>query len=97
MPKVIFELTMPNRNSRNGAWSGDCKKYTVIRDLPKGQLEKMNPSYYYDFGDGWGASVEVRRAGREKATGRFNSYGWMIDSILKHNEIRKDWDVCLTK
>lgn len=90
MPKVIFELTMPNRNSWNGAWSGDGKKHTVIRDVSIEQVEKMKPSYYYDFCDGWGASVEVRRAGNEKATNMFGGYSWMIDSILEHNEIVKE-------
>lgn len=88
MTRVLFELTMPNRNSWNGAWSGDKKKHTVIREIPIQQVEKMKPSYYYDFGDGWGASIDVRLAGREKATNMFAGYSWMIDSILKHNEIR---------
>ena len=50
-------------------------------------------SFYYDFGDGWGARVEVmpvdsrEKRKREKVSAGFYGYDWMIDSILKYGDI----------
>ena len=63
---------------------------TVERNIPDDKAnEILNKNFYYNFGDGWGANVEVRSPKRgEKATGLFSSYEWMIDSIIRYNEIR---------
>ena len=87
--KIIFELSMPNVGSWNGRWTGENSKYTVMRKIDGSDI--VGKSFYYDFGDGWGASVKVREAEpREKATNRFAGYEWMIDSIIRNGEIRID-------
>ena len=86
---VIFELTMPNVGSWNGQWSGKDKKYTVKRKLPKDKKHLIGKSFYYNFGDGWGASVFCRLANREKPTNIFCGYEWMVASIIKNECIKK--------
>lgn len=87
--RVIFELSMPSNNSWNGKWSGEGNQYTVARTLPK--AKELKPRYTYSFGDGWVAAVKVRDAApREKVSGKFCGYEWMIDSILKRDAITAD-------
>lgn len=93
---AIFELSMPNRGSWNGGWSGALDKYVKHRQLPaKGNPNvKDGANHYYNFGDGWGANVSVRIVEGAKAKNQaikgskgFCGYDWMIDSILKHGKI----------
>jgi hypothetical protein len=100
--KVSFQLTMPNIGSWNGKWTGEAKKYYRIRSYRgKQHTDKINEllegkqsrSFYYSFGDGWGANVkmeivdaaEARK--RTKKSAGFCGYEWMIDSIIKHGKI----------
>ena len=99
-----FKLDMPNRGSWNGRWSGEEDYYAIIKTFRSksdiADVEKLiGESFGYDFGDGWFASVDVREVDskeaqklRRKSKG-FCNYNWMVDSILKYNEIlpRKDW------
>lgn len=85
--KVIFELTMPNVGSWNGNWTGANKKYTVELKLPKDKLHLIGQSFYYNFGDGWGANVSCRLKGTEKPTNIFCGYEWMVRSIIKNDKI----------
>lgn len=101
---ISFQLTMPNRSSWNGKWSGDEKKFYVIRSIPKRfitknehlktVLEKGRDSWYYRWDDGWGANVcaeiidATEAKKRRKVTAGFCGYGWMIDSILKIGKIK---------
>lgn len=93
---AIFELNMPNRGSWNGGWSGERDKYVKCRTLPAKGIEhvKDGASHYYNFGDGWGASVSVNIVNGVKAKNTaikgskgFCMYDWMIDSIMKHGKI----------
>lgn len=87
---------MPNVGSWNGRWSGEKDLYVKFRKLTNKQLAESQieeRSYYYNFGDGWGASVNVsvvdskeRQRFQRKSKG-FASYDWMIDSIIKHGKI----------
>lgn len=89
--RVIFELSMPSNNSWNGKWSGEDSLYTIAKTMAGAKFEKLKSRYTYNFGDGWVAAVSVREAKpREKASGRFCGYEWMIDSILKRNAITAD-------
>lgn len=51
-------------------------------------------SFYYSFGDGWGASVIVEKVDSKEANKRkriskgFSGYDWMVDNIILYNEIR---------
>jgi len=96
--QLCFTLSMPNVGSWNGSWSGNNQLYAVIRSFSKRQeinaasiLEKR--SFYYDFGDGWGASVRVTQPECggvrkiRKATKGFCGYDWMIDEIIQHGRI----------
>jgi hypothetical protein len=89
--RVIFELSMPRNNSWNGKWSGEESIYTVAKTLPETKFQGLKRRYTYNFGDGWMAAVSVREADpREKASGKFCGYEWMIDSILKRDAITAD-------
>lgn len=89
--RVIFELSMPSNNSWNGKWSGEGNQYTVAKTLSEAKFQGLKPRYTYNFGDGWVAAVRVREANpREKASGKFCGYEWMIDSILKRDAITAD-------
>lgn len=89
--RVIFQLSMPSNNSWNGKWSGEGNDYSVARTLPEVKFEGLKPRYTYSFGDGWVAAVHVRQAKpREKVSGKFCGYEWMIDSILRSGAISAD-------
>ena len=92
---IIFELTMPNRGSWNGKWSGDGNLFVRVRkekDVPK---ELWDKSFYYRWDDGWTACVttthmsatEARKL--ESKSAGFQGYDWMISSIIKNGYIEK--------
>ena len=92
---IAFTLSMPHNNAWNGRWTGEDDFYAKVRRYSDGAgaaiLERS--SYYYNFGDGWGASVAVRQVDskeaariRRKSKG-FCGYDWMIDSIERHGRI----------
>ena len=90
---IIFTLSMPNRGSWNGRWSGENRVYARIfhnNDVPKDIIGK---DFYYNWDDGWYACVSVAKVDskeaakiRKKSAG-FCGYDWMIRSIIKHGEI----------
>lgn len=97
---VSFELTMPNVGSWNGKWTAADNKYYHIVSLNKEQKRKvtelinsLKTSFYYNFGDGWGANVKMelvdgREAGkRRKKSKGFSGYQWMCAEILEHGRI----------
>jgi hypothetical protein len=59
----------------------------------EGCQDSRGGSYYYNFGDGWGASVSVRKVTAaqarkiERKSVGFCGYEWMIDSIIRDGEI----------
>ena len=102
--KIAFILTMPNVGSWNGKWSLEDECHAKIIDFTerhgksekaKEKLNSILGNFYHNFGDGWGANVEVKEvdtktanAFRKKSKG-FCGYDWMIDSILVNGDIRK--------
>ena len=95
---VSFELTMPNVGSWNGKWTGADKKYYIIKNLSKSQLAHIpfkddRASFYYNFGDGWGANVtaelvDAKEASRRRRNSKgFAGYDWMVDEIIEHGRI----------
>ena len=95
---LSFELSMPNSGSWNGQWTGKGSKYYRHRNVSKQEAEKIlqgekRNSWYYNFGDGWGASVSVEKVlspeknKRERISKGFSGYEWMIDEILKYGRI----------
>lgn len=97
MATVVFTLSMPNNNS----WNGSECSYNIVKKFGRTKKERAKVdgllekgSFYYNFGDGWGASIaveEVDAAGARKARKQsqgFCGYDWMVTSILRHGDIR---------
>lgn len=97
MKIVSFELTMPNRASWNGGWTGDANKYYIIKSFTdKSDLEFMKElpnSWYHNFGDGWTAKINAEiinsneAAKRRKISKGFYGYEWMVTSIINQGTI----------
>ena len=98
---VAFILTMPNNNSWNGKWSGEGRLY--CRTVNVGSSKKTREKYealagnhYYNFGDGWGANVEVKEVDGDmkrkldKRSAGFCGYDWMIESLRAYGKIMND-------
>jgi hypothetical protein len=86
--RLIAELSMPNNNSWNGRWSGENDKHTIAVNITPKKADGLIGNYYYNFGDGWGASVTIRKPKpRERVSGKFCGYNWMVDSIKMFGEI----------
>lgn len=96
---LAFTLSMPNRGSWNGGWSGAenlyviVKKFSTIKARAKAENILAAGSFYYNFGDGWGASIGVKSVDNKEArrlktkSAGFCGYDWMVTSILEHGEI----------
>jgi hypothetical protein len=62
------------------------------KDVVKILQDKTEKNFYYDFGDGWGANVNVsiitakQRRELKKISGKFMGYEWMIEEILKYGK-----------
>lgn len=103
---VAFILSMSNRGSWNGGWSGERNIYAVVRSYGSRRFyeEEIRPlvakgSFYYSWGDGWGASVAVKavdaaeaKSLRKRSKG-FCGYEWMIQSILVRGKILADHQI----
>lgn len=94
---IAFILTIPNVNSWNNRWSGEGEFYCIIKAekaVPNFR-EIIDNNFYYNFGDGWAANVEVKRVNNNEAikmknrSKGFCGYNWMVSSIINHGEIRK--------
>ena len=96
---IVFKLTMPNRNTWNGKWTGDEMIFARVRkdrDVPKDIIGK---SFFHHWDDGWTACVSVDKMDYREAnklmrkSAGFCGYDWMIESIIRYGEIRykKDW------
>jgi len=108
MKILSFELTMPRLVSWNGKWTGADNKYYIIKKVSdrffKNNIEKLLDdkithnsyrwnSWYYNFGDGWGVSVEMQiidlptAKKRIKVSRGFRGCDWMVNSIISYGEI----------
>ena len=97
MKRIEFRLSMPNRGSWNGGWSGSEKNYTITKNITDKKAEflgfnkEKSQSWHYHFGDGWSACISGRimdRDERKKKSDGFCGYNWMVDEIIWYNEIR---------
>jgi len=97
-----FTLSMPGCNSWNGKWSGESRIYAKtinfgksLKRIEKAQFILANGSYFYDFGDGWRASISVKEIDAKESrkinriTNGFYGYDWMIDDIRSYGRILK--------
>jgi len=98
---LSFTLSMPNNNSWNGKWTGEGNPYIIVHNFghtKKGETKAKeildNGSYYYNFGDGWGASVVVKQVDFKEAkrlnriSKGFCGYDWMVDEIISIGRIK---------
>jgi len=90
--RIAFKLSMPGVNSWDNRWSGEAKRYVIVRSTKRDDI--AGNSYGYNFGDGWYACVRAEEVTaneaamlRRKSDG-FCGYEWMVDSIIIHGEIR---------
>lgn len=96
-----FTLSMPNKGSWNGRWTGEDRLYAkVISFRSKEKLQTAKEilgigNFYYNFGDGWSAKINVQPITTKEAvkvrrnTKGFCGYDWMIDSIINNRKIMK--------
>ena len=82
---------MPVAQSWDGKWSGEGRKYVLVR--PRGGSGLQCGRYEYRFDDGWVAAVSVREVnaavGRKlrKQSEGFCGYDWMVRSLLEKGRI----------
>jgi len=98
---LAFILTMPNRGSWDGKWSGQDNLYAITkRFTTKKAIQKYLPligkNFYYSWSDGWGANIQCKeltpsesRMINKKSKG-FCGYEWMVDEILTYGNIRSE-------
>lgn len=86
---VAFTLSMPNRGSWDGRWSGEGTVYAIVRNVPhKDRPAGLIGSHSYAWNDGWCAMVTARdvdssEARRLRAASKgFCGYDWMVNSLL---------------
>lgn len=84
-----FTLTMPNKGSWNGRWTGDNAGHRVYRNVPKSHALKLleQEDFYHEFGDGWMACVSVTKSKRKKDT-YFRGRLYMVNELIKLGRIR---------
>ena len=93
---IVFKLTMPRNSSWNGKWSGDGDVHIIAKPDRCVPNDRIGNSYYYDFGDGWCACIDVIKMNANSNEYRqmtrnnrgFCGYNWMVNSIISNNEIK---------
>ena len=92
---IVFELSMTRNNSWNGRWSGDGDTHIIAKPDKYVPEDRIGKNYFYDFGDGWCACVDVVKMSGNSSKYRnmvknnrgFCGYDWMVDSIIRNDEI----------
>jgi hypothetical protein len=92
MKHICFELTMPNRGSWNGQWSGQDRRHFIFKSVSNSFFEankdKLIGSWHHRWEDGWSANVAGKLITPEekrklsKVNAGFCGYGWMVESIM---------------
>ena len=96
---IVFTLSMPNRNTWNGKWTGDERIFARTRKDREVPKEIVGKDFYHHWDDGWTACVTVEKMNcREanklmKKSDGFCGYDWMIESIIRYGEIKykREW------
>lgn len=95
---LAFYLSMPNRGSWNGGWSGEGRKYVIVKTFrSKKAIEKANKIlnegyYHYSWSDGWGAGITIKEVDSTKAaklrreSQGFSGYDWMVETICLYGK-----------
>lgn len=94
---IAFVLSMPNRGSWNGKWSGDGDLFARVSKLSQEKEAELDGKCFsYRWDDGWCARIETRKVDARDATKirkrsrGFSGYDWMIQSIIDKGEIAYD-------
>jgi hypothetical protein len=102
---LAFNLSMPNCASWNGKWSGEDRKYVIVKTfrskeaIEKARLILDKGYYYYGWSDGWGAGIKVKEvdsrqaAKLRKESDGFNGYDWMVKTICDYGKPMADHEV----
>ena len=94
---IQFTLSMPANNASSGIWTGYDNFYAIVRTMRAAQSKPIleRATWRFAFGDGWVAEINAKKINaaearkvREKSRG-FCGHDWMVESILRHNEIHR--------
>lgn len=87
-----FILTMPNVGSWNGKWSAADKVHAIVQSSSSRKWverrESLIGDYFHNWGDGWGANLEVKEVDAleakrlRKVSAGFCGYDWMVENIV---------------
>lgn len=103
--QLAFILTMPNRGSWNGGWSGEgdlyciVKSFTTRKEIAKAEEMIAKRNFYYSWSDGWGANIEVKAvdhsesAKLQKKSKGFCGYDWMVNTIILYGKALADHEI----
>jgi hypothetical protein len=95
---LAFYLSMPNCASWNGRWSGEGRKYVIVKTFrgkkatEKAEGIRNKGNYYYSWPDGWGAAITVKEVNSSQATklrrqsDGFSGYDWMVKTICQYGK-----------
>jgi len=92
MKRIEFRLSMPNRGSWDGKWSGESRNYTIVRRISDTWAKKLFSdktiaSWSHHWSDGWSARISARIVPvgeRLKKSDGFCGYDWMVLNILAY-------------
>lgn len=104
MKYIAFILSMPNKGSWDGKWTGEKDVHARIRKIPNKYFEgertkekELNgKSFFYSWDDGWTAEIKVTEVTEQEAKSLkkrsvgFAGYDWMIDSLIHSGDIHYD-------
>lgn len=99
---LMYSLTMSNRESWNGKWSGEEEGHYIFKTVRAKcdikRAEELNgKTFWHNFGDGWTACIDCRIIDSKqkqyyaKKNGGFCGYDWMCNSIW-HGWVDTNWD-----
>jgi len=95
---LAFYLSMPNCASWDGKWSGDGKKYVIVKtfqgkkSVENAEKIRQTGYYHYSWSDGWGAGITVHQVNSSQAaklrkeSQGFCGYNWMVDTICDYGQ-----------
>ena len=96
---ICFKLTMPNRASWNGHWSGENDVHVITktdRQIGKKRCKELDGrDFFYRWDDGWCACISCQIIDRKEymklrnKNRGFCGYDWMVRSIIAFDEIRR--------
>lgn len=102
---LAFTLSMPNCASWNGRWSGEGRKYVIIKAFKGKKAEAKAKTilhtgyYHYSWPDGWGAGITVSKVDQgqarklRKESQGFCGYDWMVATICEYGKPMADHEV----